>query len=212
MKQKWIAAAGALLLALCPLTGCGQQDNLNMTADEMPYGSTIIKKTDLSVPIQYDRRFLDDELVSTLASYYHALQEKDTAEFSALMFPLYHNYELETVYEGKYTDEDVVNNTHEAMASLHGGDFDFALIDVTDLITKQGTSENYDALYLMLDDLAEDAGEKPVTKDMQALYELTVDRYLCDKGQGIKGETDSLIEGERLFALKYENEWYLIYT
>ncbi|MBR3418541.1 MAG: hypothetical protein IKG82_07610, partial [Oscillospiraceae bacterium] len=83
---------------------------------------------------------------------------------------------------------------------------------VTDLITKQGTSENYDALYLMLDQLAEDNGQEPVTKNMQAFYELTVDRYLCDKGAGIKGETDSLIEGERLFALKYENEWYLIYT
>lgn len=215
MKRKFIALAGALLLTVCPLTGCGStgsNNDLNLTEDEMPYGSTLVKVGELAVPVQYDRRFLEDALVEKLAAYYHALQEKDSEAFSALMFPLYHNYELETVYEGKYTDADVVNNTHEAMKSLHGGDFDFALIDVTDLITKQGTSENYDALYLMLDQLAEDNGQEPVTKNMQALYELTVDRYLCDKGAGIKGETDSLIEGERLFALKYENEWYLIYT
>lgn len=215
MNRKFIAIAGALLLTVCPLTGCGKPYNntdFNMTEEDMPYGSTLIKNTDFSVPLQYDRRFIEDALAEKIGAYYHALQENDAAEFSALLFPLYHNYELETVYEGKYTDADIVKNTHEAMESIHGGEFDFALLDITDMITKQGVSENYDALYTMLDQLAEDNGQEPVTKDMQALYELTIDRYFCDKGAGIHGETNSLIEGERLFALKYKDTWYLIYT
>ena len=215
MKCKWIALAGALLLAACPLTACehkGSYGDLNMTEDDMPYGSTLVKNTDYGVPLQYDRRFIEDALAEKLASYYHALQENDAAEFSAVLFPLYHNYELETVYDGKYTDADIVNNTHEAMKELHGGDFDFALLDITDIISEQGESQNYDALTGMLDQLAKDNDQKPVTEEMQVLYELTIDRYFCDKGKGIKGETDSLLEAERLFALKYQDQWYLIYT
>ncbi|MBR3417554.1 MAG: hypothetical protein IKG82_02555, partial [Oscillospiraceae bacterium] len=125
MKRKFIALAGALLLTVCPLTGCGStgsNNDLNLTEDEMPYGSTLVKVGELAVPVQYDRRFLEDALVEKLAAYYHALQEKDSEAFSALMFPLYHNYELETVYEGKYTDADVVNNTHEAICESVGRD------------------------------------------------------------------------------------------
>lgn len=215
MKRRFIALAGALLLAACPLTGCGKPYNntdLNMTEDEMPYGSTLVKNTEFSVPLQYDRRFIEDALAEKLGHYYHALQENDAAEFSAVLFPLYHNYEMETVYEGKYTDADVVKNTHDAMESLHGGEFDFALLDITEMITRQGISEHYDALYTMLDQLAEDSGQESVTKDMQALYELTIDRYFCNKGEGIRGETNSVLEGERLFALKSKDTWYLIYT
>jgi hypothetical protein len=56
-----------------------------MTEDEMPYGSTLVKNTEFSVPLQYDRRFIEDALAEKLGHYYHALQENDAAEFSAVL-------------------------------------------------------------------------------------------------------------------------------
>ena len=47
MKRKLIALAGVLLFAACPLTACqkphkSENAGLNMTENEMPYGSTLV--------------------------------------------------------------------------------------------------------------------------------------------------------------------------
>ena len=217
MKRKLIALAGVLLFAACPLTACekphkSENAGLNMTEDDMPYGSTLVKNTELAVPMQYDRRFIDDDLAKTVAAYYHAIQEQDDAEFAGVLFPLYHTYEMETFYEGKYTDADILKNTHEGMQSIHGADFDFALIDILDLVKRQGVSNDLDSLAVMLNQLAADQNDTSFSEDMQSLIELQIDRYLCDRGAGIKKETDSVIADEKLYAVKYKDQWYLIYT
>ena len=79
-------------------------------------------------------------------------------------------------------------------------------------MNRQGVSNDLDALAVMLNQLAADQNDTGFEKDMQAIYELQVDRYLCDKGAGIKKETDSVIADERLYAVKYKDQWYLIYT
>ena len=215
MKYKFSAAACACLLAACSLTGCGaagESSDDGMDLEHYPYGSTLVEDTSRSMTISYDKRFLDDALVEKIYTYYHSLESKDGEAFGSVMFPLYHDYQLHTLYEDSMTDQDLAEGTYDNIKEYFGYDFDYTFIDVTNVVTKLGESSGRDSLELMLDQLAEDSGEKPVSSSMQALYELTIDRYYCDKGANIHGETDSVIEDERLFALKYENEWYLIYT
>lgn len=211
MKHKLFAAIGAMLLTLCTLTGCGEKTESD-PQDDMPYGATIVKNTERDIAVSYDKRFLDDGLVDQIFAYYHAVQTKDAAEFSAALFPLYHAYQMEDVYGGELTDQDLMDSTYDAIAEYFGYDFAFSLLDVTDAITEDYVSPDRDSFLLMLDDLAADKGETPVSEHTQNFYQLTVTRYVTEEGSGILQETDDVLEDETLFAIQYDNEWYLIYV
>lgn len=210
MKREIFALFGAALL-LCPLTACGSTEQKETIEQaDMPYGSTLSMDIDRSVPMQYDNRFIDSELVDKIAAFYHAVQENDPAEYLPLPFPMYHQYQLETVNEGKFKDEELLQYTHDYYQNILGEDFDFALIDVTGCNYKDGMSETRDSLVNMLDDLANEQGSEPVSNKTEKLLELTINCYLTKKGSGEHNETNTSAEQETLYALLYDGQWYLI--
>ncbi|MBP0966736.1 MAG: hypothetical protein J5722_03795 [Oscillospiraceae bacterium] len=211
MKRKFIALAGALLMLLCPLTACGDNGG-DVSEADLPYGATLITSSDLPVQVRYDHRFIEEPLAKQISAFYHAVQEQDTASYSKLLFPLYHNYEMDVVYKDRYTEDDMLNMIHDAYEQDFGKEFDFSLIDVVSLTVRDGQSTVRDALNLMLQQLAADEGDKNFVNDVQALYELSNDCYLCDRGSGKTGDTVSVTKGSQLYAVKYKNQWYLIYT
>lgn len=217
MKKRMTALFAAAAMLICPLTACGSQqqssqDEENVAMADMPYGSTLSMNVNTSVPMQYDNRFIDSELVDKIAAYYHSVQENDAEEFASVLFPLYHKYEMEQLYEGQYTEEQIVQSTYDALHDYYGGDFEFSLIDITQVVEKDQISANRDALIGMLDDLASDQGEEKVSEQTDSFIEMTITRYLTDKGSGEHGETDSKIADETLYGIHYQGQWYLIYA
>lgn len=212
MKKRITCLLAALLLAGCPvLTGCGKSES-SESEYEMPYGSTLTLDTGLPVPMQYDNRFIDSDLAEAIAHYYHAIQANDPAEYSAALFPLYHNYELANFYDGEVTDADIVGNTYDMLLNYYGKDFDFALADIQQLITKDNINPDRDAVKNMLIDLAADEQVENFEKDLEALYRADLTLYLTDKNSGVHIETEHQITGEVLYCAKYQGKWYVFFV
>lgn len=214
MKRRMLALAGALVLAACPLTACGESsaDETSVVYD-MPYGSMLTANTALPVSVQYDSRFLEDGLVQKISSYYHALQAQDAAEFTAAQLPFYHEYQLAEAGGDELTDDALVKLTYESIkAEYDGKDFDYSMVDVVEYIDADGQIDTRDAMLAMLDKIAEEKGEPKVSDRAEKFVQMSIDRYLCDKGSGSKRETAVKLDGELLFAVKLDGQWYLMYA
>lgn len=216
MTHKQIKAFSTALLVttfLPVLTACDRNNGLNVAEEDLPYGSTItVNKEDYILPVQYDHRFINEELLNTVLRYYYAVQTNDVEMFTQMQHPLYMQYQLEEVLGGQYTNEDILDNSGEALRTFNDDqDFVFSFIDITDCV--KGTEYTTSATLLeILDDLSEEADGSKLSKDITQFYELTITRYLADQGSGIKGETDKVMYDEKLFVFECKDEWYIIYN
>ena len=156
-----------------------------------------------------ESRFLDDDLVQTVARYYHALQENQPEEYSEVIFAPYHDYELNTLYEGLISDTIIVANANQVMKQYYGKDCDIALVDITNAVTADNIDPIRDGTKNMLITLAGDESIENFEEDLTALYQLELTRYLTDKGSGVHSETEFPISGEILYAAQYRNKWYV---
>ena len=71
----------ALMLVPC-LTACKKEpttpEEFEMGEADLPYGATMkSNKTSYAVPVTYDRRFVTEEQISTVADFYGAIQNQD---------------------------------------------------------------------------------------------------------------------------------------
>ncbi len=207
---KRLMAAVLTAASLASLTAC--KDDTLIAEDQLPYGATIaVNKEDYILPVQYDYRFISEEMLNTVLRYYYSIQSNDAELFAELQHPLYMNYQLDEVLGGKYTNEDILDNSGEALRTFNEGDFAFSFIDITDCIT--GKSHTTSATLMeILDSLSEDADGTKISKDITQFFELTVTRYLTDAGSGIKGETNKVMYDEKLFVFECKDEWYIIYN
>lgn len=212
MKHRMTCLIAAGILAGCSLlTGCGSGSSAATSSaeEEMPYGSTLTHNTQTAVAVQYDNRFLDDDLVHTVARYYHALQENQPEEYSEVIFAPYHDYELNTLYEGLISDTIIVANANQVMKQYYGKECDIALVDITNAVTADNIDPVRDGTKNMLITLAGDESIENFEEDLTALYQLELTLYLTDKGSGVHSETDYPISGEILYAAQYRNKWYV---
>ncbi|MCQ2435261.1 MAG: hypothetical protein MJ062_08500 [Oscillospiraceae bacterium] len=210
-------AAGLLcgcMAAVC-LTACGNSDSSkgeNYSEDQLPYGATIVVDKNYPISIQYDRRCLDEALMARVVDFYNAIQTQDAEKFKAVQLPLYHDYSLTQTYGGKYSDADILKLAYDTdLTDEDGNTFDFSLIDITD--AHRGTVYSDTATTLeLLDQIAEEKGAAKISPNVDDARELTIARYLTEKGSGERGETDNMLEEESIIALHYSGEWYLIYN
>ena len=212
MKHRLLTAACAVLLTACSLAGCGAAESQEVhTSDEMPYGATFATDSSRDIALSFDKRFVDDALADKIYTYYHSIQEKDGEAFGSVMFPLYHAYQLETLYENELSDQQIVENSYDAIKEHFGYDFDYSFIEITDLVADPEDSGSDTSLPALLDQLAKEKGDKAVSEDTQHLYAMYMTRHVTEKGSGDKTETPDTLTGETLYAIQYQNEWYLIY-
>ncbi len=215
MHKKTHRTALALMLCAAMLTGCGTASSAEpagTSAAPLPYGTTVTEVfTGKKLPVRYDYSYISEEAVDAVLSYYTAIQNDDAALFSGMQFPLWKNYFLSQVLGGQYTDEDILHNTHKAMNEYVGGEFEYALIDITDSVRNDGYQASQNIVQ-MLDDLSSDQGGGVISADISAFYELTVTRYLAKKGTNQPGETDTALLDERLFVFCHKGQWYIIYN
>lgn len=215
MKQKLFAAVCAAVLAVCPLAGCGEtgsSQDVNITEEQLPYGSTISEDFSRDITAAYDTRFLDQGVVDKIVGYYDAIQKKDGDAFKSVVFPLYHDYQMQTIYEGKLTEQQIVEATYDAIKENFGYDFEFSYLDINGFVSKDGFSGERDTLIQLLDDLAVQNGDQKISENTQAFYELTITRYTAKQGSGERHETADLLANEKLYAIQYQNEWYIMYS
>lgn len=210
-KAKRLCALSLATIMLLSVSACGDNDDI-ITEDEMPYGATIaVNKEDYILPVQYDYRFVDAELLNAVLRYYYAIQKNDTKLFTEIQHPLYMEYQLEEVLGGKYTNEEILDNTYKSLTELNEGEFAFSFIDITGCV--KGESHTTSATIMeILDALSEEAGGEKLSKDITQFYELTITRYLTDADSEIKGETNTVLYDEVLFAFECADEWYIIYN
>lgn len=215
MSQKKTLRLCALTLAAAALLGasaCGNGDSYLITEDDMPYGATMaVNKEDYVLPVQYDYRFVNEELLNIVLRYYYAIQKNDAELFAEIQHPLYMDYQLKEVMGDKYSNEEILENTHEALTEYNEGDFVFSFIDITDCVKGEDHTTSA-TLIEILDQLSEDADGSKISKDITQFCELTITRYLADAGSGTKGETNIVLYDETLFAFECADEWYIIYN
>ena len=213
MKHRLFAAlllAGVMLTAA---SGCGESSSDVITENEMPYGSTLVKKiADGKPTLQYDDRFVPEECLDTVVKYYDCIAQNDVETFKAIQLPLYHDYQLNKVLEGKYTDEEILGNTHDELMYYVGGKFRFTMLDITDCTRKKPQSD-LDNLITLLDSVWTDNGSKgKFSDDISDARTLTITRYLAKEDSQGKGETNTAMKDEKLYVLKYQSQWYVLYN
>ena len=212
MNHKYTAVLlGAALL----LTGCGKSPEPEFQEDELPYGATITIDTTRSVALQYDYRFLDSNELDVIAAYFTAIENADAQALADVQFPLYHDYQLNQVLGGQYTDEDIASGMQYGYEKSYGAPFEFALIDITeraDLRNPAQATDDGNGLIELLDALTSNNGMPKFSETTAGFYELTVTRYLADAGSGAQSETETYITDEKLYTMEYQGKWYVIYT
>ncbi len=226
-----IAAVCAAAMLL--LTACGQGGNqsakkndpenlvgggavIDYTEEDLPYGSTLVMDSEHTITAQYDRRYVEGGVVDVMIRYYTAIRNKNADEFHAVQFPLFNDFMLNSVLKGEYTDAEIVENTYNGYKSYNNGvDFDFAFLDVTSCqrVTVETVFETYNTPIVgLMDSLAAEKNETPVSERVQDFYRLTVKRYLTNAGSGVRNETDIYLNDEILYVLKDGGSWYIIYS
>lgn len=214
MKKHGFAALLLSGVMLMTAAGCGGESSEDIVPqDALPYGATITLKKQAGEPtVQYDARFLPDGAVDVLLAYYDSIVAEDAARFESIQLPMYHDYQLDTVLGGEFTDADILKNTNEAMKEYFGGDYAFAMLDVTECLGKSDSS-NGQNLLLLLDGLWEDAGKEGKFSDqVGTLEELKVTRYLTAAGSGENTETNCVLKDETLYLMEYQDQWYVFYS
>ena len=214
-KRSGLRLACALCAGLL-LTACGSSSSssepVHISQSELPYGATLSMNTQYGLPVMCDNRYLEDGLIEAVSKYYHSLQENKPEEFSSVLFPMYHNYELNTVYEGQIDDAGIVDNSYMMLKDYYGKAFEFSMVSIESIVTEDDVKPGRDALKNMLIDLAADEKVENFKEDFDALYELDIMLYLTDKGSGIQTETEFSIPNEKLYGVHYQGQWYLIYV
>ena len=206
-----LASAVILLPAALMLGGCGEAAGNNVETDQLPYGATVTIDTSRDITMSYDARFIEPELADKVYAYYHAVQTKNAEEFTPVLFPLYHDYQLNDLYEGQIDDQVLMESSYSAVQEYFGFDFEYSMIDITGAIMSDGISEERDRLRQMLDDLADDKDQPAVSTHTTYFYELSVTRYVTEQGSGEREETDYVLTDEKLYAMKYDDQWCLVY-
>lgn len=213
MKRRLFASlllAGVMLTAAA---GCGEDSGSVITENEMPYGSTLVKKVADGQPtLQYDDRFVPEDCLDVVLKYYDCIAKNDVETFKAIQLPLYHDYQLKTVLEGKYTDEDILANTHDELVYYVSGKFKFTMLDITNCVKKKPQSD-LEELVTLLDSVWTDNGNQGKFSDgINDLRALTITRYLAKENSQEKGETNIVMKDEKLYVMKYQSQWYVLYN
>ena len=212
MKKTFRYAAAMLctVLTAASLAGCkSTEEDGTIKQKDLPYGATITIKNNFAIKIQYDERFLSQELVARVVEYYQSIQDRDAEKYAGVLFPMYHDYLLNTVSGGQSNNQEYVNNEYDNFKKTLGKAFDFSYLE----ISNAGRGKQYKdsaALLNSLDDIAKESGKSAVSDKIDDIYELKMTCYLTEDQSGVRTETGCSLEDLSLFALHCDGKWYLI--
>lgn len=219
MHKRALALILALALSAAALCACGDkgestpsQDGATVDMDDLEYGATLrTDKGNYALPLQFDKRFFDEDALTTIANYYYSIQTNDAELFRSVQQECFMNYVISEVYQDQFTVEELVQSSHDSGVKKMNGEYAYALVYVKELITESAVYSNIPIMKEMLDDTAKVAGMEPFSDKITTMYELTVDLYLTEADSGLTGEVGTKNGDTVLFLYEYEDAWYVVY-
>ncbi|MDE6004244.1 MAG: hypothetical protein K2G88_02540 [Oscillospiraceae bacterium] len=199
--MKLILKITALAIAVMLFTGCSQKQDVNMTEDELPYGSTMREnKTSFAVPMTYDRRFVEEEQVIAVANYFASIQNQDVDLYLENALPVYTEYQVNQVYSYQDTSQ-LVDNLHQGIVNQTGEDFEFQMI----LINEFAQDRNFGGLEAMLD-LLDNISDSDIkfSEQIQGAWALELELNFLYNKKASFGTVDS----QWVYLFKLDDKYY----
>lgn len=116
--------------------------DVNVSADEMPFGATMIDlyPDDVPIAISYEKRFMTEDEAKKISDYISAINSVDTELMEKTCYKSYLDY-LVVQYEN--TDvADYLQSRHDSIASDYtGGEFDFDYILINSMMTEEDDND-----------------------------------------------------------------------
>lgn len=191
------------LLSACLLfTGCTtEKQQMNYTEDELPYGATMKSdKNSYAVPITWDRRFFDENQVSAVAGFLAAIQNADGELYDSVALPLYTNYQINEVYDGYQSTQELVNALHTGLVGILAEDFAFDMVTINAFSDDQN-SGGLQAMINLLDGISE--GEK-FSDTLQNAWSLELEwNFSYNHGEG-----SGITENQYVYLFQIDDQYY----
>lgn len=183
-----ILALGLAVSWICTCFGCGEQSGTdasgtqgeNIAMEDLEYGATMRKDTNYTVPVEYDKRFLEEGELKVLTDYYAAIQNEDVTLFSGCVLDFYMESLYQNAYGGLLDDNAYVTQQHEKFQEQTDGDFTFAEISVNDCKEQDDAGSGIEYLTEMFNELNND--DTYWDTHVQGCKALTVQPMLSDGG------------------------------
>ncbi len=208
-----IAATSAILLLPC-LTACGDSDedttdssvfdSIDFSGEEdLEYGATLRESDEYAIPIEYDRRFFDEEQLTALINYYVALENDDLDLFNEVTLSFYNNYYIENAYGG-------LLDTRAYLAELQKpyteefDDFTFASLSITSCINEDDVVDEESTTIPILKDMFDTLeGDGFCDTYWEGCQVLSITPIITDGTQTITCDT------EGIFLVKLDGDYYI---
>ncbi len=151
-------------------TEASSSDTEDVPMEQLEYGATMRDDDSYAVPVEYDKRYLEDPELKALTDFYAAIQNEDAETFSAGIVNFYLDYLLENTYGGLLDASAFVTQQHETFRDyVDNDDFSFTQVQVTDCKYKDSTTSGVSYLTDMFDELEGEGYSDEHVKDCKAL-------------------------------------------
>jgi len=200
--MKKIYQIGAVLLAVMMLTGCqSAKQKVNYTEDELPYGATMkSNKTSYTIPMTYDRRFVNEDQVRAVADYLGAIQNRDAELYESVALPLYTTYQVGEVYAYQDIGE-LVNALHDGIASQTADDFRFQMVLINEFSLDRNAG-GLNAMLSLLDSISPENAK--FTDSLQNAWALELEWEFSYNNDENTGRTES----QWLYLMQVDDVYY----
>lgn len=167
----WRRIAALCGAAMLLLAGCGEKEPDFTKEDEFPYGATMRSDQEsYSVPMTWDRRFVENEQVAAVADFLAALQSQDAEGFRSATPSGYADYLME-VYECE-DEKALMEKLHSVFAKDSGDDYQYTMVLINGYTDDKGTTGLSNA-YALLGGIYE--GEGSFYDVVQGAWDFTLE-------------------------------------
>lgn len=180
--KKIIASILACTALMGAFSGCGD-DSSSVSGDliggsvedmdeaDMPYGSTMKEVKSGKIPVCFDRRFIDDDIMMMVSDYFYAVQTEDEALFKSVSNPDYLSFVENN--SGQST-ADYLKGIKANEENNVGGDFKYTYLEVSNLKSKDEDTQIGEIIRLMDQTYADNKKSDTFTSTIENAYALTI--------------------------------------
>ncbi len=171
--------------------------------ESLEYGATMRDNTDYSIPVEYDKRFLEDGEVEALVNYFTSIQTEDAQLYDDCTPDFYVDYYLENVYGGLLDSDAYLAQQYRTFQDqLDGADVTFSLLSVTSCTEDESAEDG--GIAALKEMCVELEGQEYCDANWNGCKLLTVEPTLSD------GTDNTLVGGSmNIFVVQLEGSYYI---
>lgn len=121
--RRILVCATAAALLCTGFAGCSDSNSsdsesgVNIAMEDLEYGATMRDDDSRAVPLEYDKRFLEDGELDALANYYASIQNEDVELFQSCTVEKYMESSMKTPTADCWTTTPMSPSRRKAMKS-----------------------------------------------------------------------------------------------